>query len=110
MIVGAGSPTIRQWDFVTNPVLSRHYPRQISIDFVQKEVEVHVNIRFKALVEDADLLNISGLNPFSQWVARTFIARPTYFRVIADYKGDITEHGKVTVIEGECLYEIMGFE
>ena len=110
MIVGSGSPTIRQGDFVTHPVLSRHYPRQISIDFVQKEVEAHLRIQFKSLVEDVDLLTISESNPFYQWVARTFIARPTYFRVIASYKGDITEHGKVTPIEGECLYEIMGFE
>lgn len=110
MIVGAGSPTIRQWDFVTHPVLKRHYPRQISIDFAQQEVEAHLRIQFKALVEDVDLLTISELNPFSQWVAKTFIARPTYFRVIANYNGKITEHGKVTPIEGECLYEIMGFE
>jgi uncharacterized membrane protein len=108
--VGAGSPTIRQWDFVTHPVLKRHYPRQISIDFAEGEVEAHLNIRFNALVEDVDLLTAADLNPFSQWVARTFIARPTYFRVIAKYSGNIIEHGKVTPLEGECLYEIMGFE
>jgi hypothetical protein len=101
---------IRQWDFVTHPVLKRHYPTKISIDFAEGEVEAHLNIRFKALVEDVDLLTVAELNPLSQWIARTFIARPTYFRVIASYKGDITEHGKVTPIEGECLYEIMGFE
>ena len=110
MIVGTGSPTIRQWDFDTHPVLKRHYPTKISIDFAEGEVEAHLNIRFKALVEDVDLLTVAELNPFSQWVARTFIARPIYFRVIASYKGDITEYGKVTPIEGECLYEIMGFE
>ena len=110
IIVGTGSPTIRQWDFVTHPVLKRHYPRELSIDFVEGEVQAHLSIRFKALVEDVDLLTAAELNPFSQWIARTFIARPTYFRVIANYKGDIIEHGKVTPIEGECLYEIMGFE
>jgi len=110
IIVGAGSPTIRQWDFVTHPVLKRHYPRQISIDFAEGEVEVHLHIQFNSLVEDVDLLTTAELNPFSQWVARTFIARPTYFRVIARYNGNISEHGKVTPLEGECLYEIMGFE
>ena len=110
MIVGAGSPTIRQWDFVTHPVLKRHYPRQISIDFAEQNVEAHLRIQFKTLAEDVDLLTISELSTFSQWVARTFVARPTYFRVIAIYKGEITEQGKVTPIEGECLYEIMGFE
>jgi hypothetical protein len=110
MIVGTGSPTIRQWDFVTHPVLKRHYPKQISIDFEEVGVGAHLNIQFKALVQDVDLLTAAELNPFSQWIARTFIARPTYFRVIASYKGDIIEHGKVTPIEGECLYEIMGFE
>jgi hypothetical protein len=110
IIIGTGSPTIRQWDFVTHPVLKRHYPKQISIDFEEGGVGAHLNIQFKALVEDVDLLTATELNPFSQWIARTFIARPTYFRVIASYKGDITEHGKVTPIEGECLYEIMGFE
>lgn len=110
MIVGTGSPTIRQWDFVTHPALKRHYPTKISIDFAEGEVQAHINIQFKALVEDVDLLTATELNPFSQWVARTLIARPTYFRVIASYKGDITERGKVTPLEGECLYEIMGFE
>jgi hypothetical protein len=53
---------------------------------------------------------VTGLNPFARWIARTFMARPSYFRIIASsYKGNITEHGKVTPIEGECLYEIMGF-
>ncbi len=110
MIVGAGSPTIRQWDFVTHPVLKRHYPTKVSIDFAGGEVQAHLNIRFKYLAEDVDLLTVADLNPFSRWIASTFIARPTYFRIIANYKGDIIEQGKVTSIEGECLYEIMGFE
>jgi hypothetical protein len=110
MIVGTGSPTIRQWDFVTHPVLQRHYPRQISIDFTQNEVEAHLHITLKALVEDVDLLTVSGLNPITQWIARTFVTRPTYFRVIADYDGTITEYGNTTPIKGECLYEVMGFE
>jgi hypothetical protein len=110
IIVGTASPTIRQWDFVTHPVLKRHYPKQIRIDFEEGGVGAHLNIQFKAMVEDVDLLTATELNPFFQWIARTFIARPTYFRIIASYKGNITEYGKVTPIEGECLYEIMGFE
>jgi hypothetical protein len=110
MIVGAGSPTIRQWAYVTHPVLKRHYPRHISIDFTEGDVEAHLNIEFKALVEDVDLLMATELSPFSQWIARTFIARPTYFRVIAKYSGNIIERGKATPLEGECLYEVMGFE
>ena len=110
MIVGTGSPTTRQWDFVTHPLLKRHYPRQIRIDFAEEGVEAHLHIRFNTLVEDVDLLQASTLNPVTRWFTRTFIARPTYFRIIASYKGEITERGKVTPIEGECLYEIMGFE
>jgi hypothetical protein len=110
MIVGSGSPTIRQWDFVTHPVLRRHYPKQISIDFSQNNVEAHIQIRFKALVEDVDLLTVSGLSNPVQWIARTFVARPTYFRVIADYDGSITENGTTSPLKGECLYEVMGFE
>jgi len=110
IIVGAASPTVRQRDFATHPVLKRHYPKQVLIDFEEGGVGAHLNIRFKALVEEVDLLTVAGLNPFSQWIARTFIARPVYFRIIADYQGDIIEHGKATPIAGECLYEIMGFE
>jgi hypothetical protein len=110
VIVGTGSPTIRQWDFVTHPVLKRHYPRQISIDFSQNNVEAHIQIRLKALVEEVDLLTVSGLSNPIQWIARTFVARPTYFRFIADYDGIITENGTTTPFKGECLYEVMGFE
>jgi hypothetical protein len=110
MIVGAGSPTVRQGDFVTHPVLKRHYPRQVSVDFAEGGVEAHLNIQFKALVEDIDLLASAELNPFSRWITRMFIARPAYFRIIAGYKGNINEHGKVTPLEGECLYEIVEFE
>lgn len=110
MIVGTGSPTIRQWDFVTHPVLKRHYPRQISIDFSQNNVEAHIQIKLKALVEEVDLLTVSELSNPVQWIARTFVARPTYFRVIADYDGIITENGNTTPFKGECLYEVMGFE
>jgi hypothetical protein len=110
MVVGSGSPTIRQWDFVTHPILKRHYPRQISIDFSQNNVEAHIQIKFKTLVEDVDLLTVSGLSNPVQWIARTFVARPTYFRVIADYDGSITENGNTSPLKGECLYEVMGFE
>ena len=110
VIVGTGSPTIRQWDFVTHPVLKRHYPRQISIDFSQDNVEAHIQIRLKALVEEVDLLTVSGLSNPIQWIARTFVARPTYFRFIADYDGIITENATTTPFKGECLYEVMGFE
>jgi hypothetical protein len=110
IIVGTGSPTIRQWYFVTHPVLQRHYPRQISIDFSQNNVEAHIQIKLKALVEEVDLLTVSGLSNPVQWIARTFVTRPTYFRVIADYDGIITENGNTTPLKGECLYEVMGFE
>jgi hypothetical protein len=110
IIVGAGSPTIRQWDFVTHPALKRHYPRKVSIDFAEGGVETHLQIQFQTLVEDVDLLTTSSLNPLSRWFLRTFIARPAYFRVIASYKGHITENGKLTPLEGECLYETVEFE
>jgi hypothetical protein len=61
-------------------------------------------------VEQADLLAASGLNPFTQWVARTFVTRPAYFRVIADYSGNIVDGGISIRIEGESLYEVMGLE
>jgi hypothetical protein len=110
IIVGTGSPIIRQWDFVMHPELMRYYPRQISVDFNQGGVQASIKIRYKALVEDNDLLMAFKMNSFSRWFARTFIARPSYFRIIADYKGDITEQGRTTHLEGECLYEIVEFE
>jgi len=110
IIVGTGSPAISQHDFVTHPGLKRHYPRQIRIDYARDETEVHLTITCKALVEEVDLLTVSALNPFVQWIARTFIARPVYFRIIADFEGTIRDNGIEDSISGECLYEIMGFE
>ena len=108
IIAGSGSPTIIQSDFETHPVLRRHYPKKITIDFSHKGVQAHVTIRQKAVVEDVDLLTVSGFNGFTQWFVRTFFARPTYFRIIADYDGTIIENGRSVAINGECLYEIMG--
>jgi hypothetical protein len=110
IIVGTGSPTIRQFDYVTHPELKRHYPRQIYIDHTEKGVEAHIQIHFRTLVEDVDILTVSNLNPFTQWFARTFVTRPTYFRIIADYNGSIVDHGIFIPIKGECLYEVMGLE
>ena len=110
MIVGAGNPAIRQWSFETHPVLKRHYPRQIAISYDSKDVQVSVNIKKKRLVEEVDLLEIAGYKGFLHWLIKTFIARPTYFRVIADFDGKIIIGGNVDVISGECLYEAMGFE
>ena len=110
VIVGSGSPTIMQWDFATHPVLKRHYPRQVRIRFSQGDITADILIRHKALVEDVDLLSVSGLNPITQWLARTFIARPTYFRIIADYEGAITRGDAMDVISGECMSEVMGFQ
>ncbi len=110
MIVGTGSPRIREYDYVMHPALKRWYPTRIDIDFSRDDVSVSVQIRLKALVEEVDLLTLSGLGRFGQWAARTFVERPTYFRVIADYTGSIEEAGSRTHISGECLYEVMGFE
>jgi len=110
MIVGTGSPTIRQSDYTTHPELKRHYPQQIDIDHTESGVETHIQIRFKTLVEDVDMLTVSGLNPITQWFARTFVTRPTYFRIIADYSGTIVDNGASIPIAGECLYEVMGLE
>jgi hypothetical protein len=110
MIVGTGSPAILQADFETHPVLQRPYPKRIDIDYSDEKVEAHIGIRFIRLVEDVDMLALSGLDAFTQWVARSFFARPTYFRVIAEYDGDIVEAGVPSHIAGECLYEVMGFE
>ncbi|MEA3470327.1 MAG: hypothetical protein U9R24_01260 [Thermodesulfobacteriota bacterium] len=110
VITGTGSPTIRQWDFETHPVLKRYYPKRVSIDFDDDGVKTHIDITFKGLVENVDLLTVSGLGGFMQWLVRTFIARPNYFRVIADYEGTIETEGVKDTISGECLYEIMGFE
>ena len=62
----------------------------------------------RMLLENRDLIAETGLNPFKQWIARTFIARPAYFRIIADYEGTIVDGGVATPVKGECLYEIMG--
>jgi len=110
VLVGAGSPTIRQSDFVTHPVLQRHYPRQVEIRFNEGGVKADIHIRYKALVEEIDLLTVSDLNGFTQWIARTFVARPTYFRVMGDFTGTITRDGKSDAISGECMYELMGFQ
>ncbi|MBN2538516.1 MAG: hypothetical protein JXB09_00540 [Deltaproteobacteria bacterium] len=110
VITGTGSPSIRQWDFVTHPVLERYYPKRISIDFEDDGVKAHINITYKRLVENVDLLLVSGLSRVTQWLSRTFITRPHYFRVIADYEGTIETNGIKDRISGECLYEIMGFK
>jgi len=110
IIAGTGSPTIRQFDYVTHPELKRHYPRRIDIDHAENGVEAHIQIRFRTLVEDVDMLTVSGLNSFTQWFARTFVTRPTYFRVIADYSGTIVDNGVSVPVKGECLYEVMGLE
>lgn len=110
MIVGTGSPTIRQENFVTDPVLGRHYPSKITVDFENGGTKAHIDITLKAVVENVDLLTMSDLNPVAQWAARTFIFKPTYFRVIADYEGTIEYDGITDDISGECLYEVMGFE
>lgn len=110
VLVGSGSPTIRQSDFATHPGLKRHYPRRVDITFNEGGVKADIHIRYRALVEEVDLLTVSNLNGFTQWIARTFVARPTYFRVMGDFDGTVTRDGKQERISGECLYELMGFQ
>jgi len=93
-----------------HPVLGHPYPRLIEIDHANGGVETHLRIRCRALVEELDLLAVSGMGPFGQWVARTFIARPMYCRAIAGFEGEIVEDGVPHPISGECLYEVMSFE
>ncbi len=108
MLAGVNGATIRQMDFVTDPERQRFYPRYVDIDYADKGIEAHIKLRHKAVVENRDLLEASGLSSFTQWFFRTFISRPTYFRIIADYEGTVVENGVTVPLKGECLYEIMG--
>jgi hypothetical protein len=110
VIIGSGSPAIRQWDFETHPELKRHYPTQVSISYDAEETSANIQIKKKRLVEDVDLLEIAGYDGFLHWLIKTFISQPTYFRVIADYEATIQKNGSTETISGECLYEVMGFE
>ncbi|MDA8403125.1 MAG: hypothetical protein M0Z56_02865 [Desulfobacteraceae bacterium] len=110
MILGSGSPAIRQWDFETHPDLKRHYPRQVEISYDSKDVSVRIHMTKKRLVEEVDLVEIAGYRGVLNWLIRTFVARPSYFRIIADYEATITNGDCSDKISGECLYEVMGFE
>lgn len=110
LIIGTGSPVIKQWNFATHPVYNRHYPQDISIDFVHEGKEAHIRIHCTALVEDLDLLDRAPFNPVFKWFIRTFIARPCYFRMMSQYEGSIIENGKISKIKGDCLYEKASFE
>lgn len=110
IIVGTGSPAIRQWDFETHPVLKRYYPRGIALTYTKGKDSIDLRIKKHHLVEEVDLLSIGGYKGISHWFIQTFIARPAYFRVMAEYEGTITVDGKSDLISGECLYEVMSFE
>jgi len=110
IIVGSGSPAIRQWDFETHPELKRHYPKQVAIIYDSDETSARIQITKKKLVEEVDLLKIAGYDGFLHWLISNFISRPTYFRVIADYEATIQNEGSTETVSGECLYEVMGFE
>ncbi len=110
MIIGTGNPAVRQGDFAVHPALGRPYPRLIEIQYAAGGVETRLRITCRTIVEDIDLLTVSGMDAFGQWIARTFIARPCYYRIIADYEGEIVENGSAHPIRGECLYEVMNFE
>jgi hypothetical protein len=110
IIVGTGSPTISQSNFVTDSHLGRHYPRGIEIEFEEGEIKTHIQVRHKHTVEAVDLLPESDYNFFTRWLIRTFVARPSYFRIIAEYEGVISESGVKNKITGECIYEVMVFE
>jgi hypothetical protein len=110
MLVGSGSPYVRQSDFTTHPVLKRHYPRLVEIGFNDGYIQADIHIRCKTLVEEVDLLTVSDMNAFSQWLVPSFIARHSYFRVMADYHGTIIQGSRKDRISGQCLYEVMGFQ
>jgi len=110
LIVGSGSPTIRQWDYETHPGLGRHFPRQVEIEYDGDGIQAKLHVRKKRLVEDVDLIKYAGYDGISRWLIRTFFARPTYFRIIAEFDGSIRVDGEEDAIAGECLYEVMGFE
>ncbi len=110
IILGAGNPTITQEDFVLHPRLKRHYPRRIAIYHSDGDTEVALTITLRNLAEEVDLLEDSGMNSFSQWITRTFVARPSYFRVSADFEGFVRRGNVKDRLSGECLYEVMIFE
>jgi hypothetical protein len=110
ILVGTGSPEIRQKDFAVHPTLKRFYPRLVSIRYDHQGVKIDITIHYKGLAEEVDLLTVSNYHPFVQWIARTFFARPTYFRVLAEYNGTITASGIDDRISGQCIYELMGFK
>jgi hypothetical protein len=109
ILVGSGSPCITQSDFALHPGLKRPWPRQVDIEFEEGSTRADICIRGKTLLEEVDLLALSGMRPTTQRLIRALIARPSYFRVSADHEGSIVCDGRKEKISGECIYEIMGF-
>lgn len=110
MIVGSGSPTIRQWNFKTHDRLKRFYPRDLSVSYNGDEVSANLHISQKELVDSINLLEAAGYPAIFRWPIQWFIARPSYFRIIGEFRGEIVVDGKKEFISGECLYEVMEFD
>ncbi len=110
MLVGSGSPAIRQWKFRTHKELKRYYPRRLSIVYEDENISADIEIARKELVEAVNLLKAGGYPAIVRWPIQWFVARPSYFRVIGDYEGEIMIDGKVDNISGQCLYEVMEFD
>ena len=110
MILGTGSPTIRQRDLITHPAIKRFYPGKVDVSYLSKDVSVDIRITKTGLIEDIDLLSIAGYKGVTHWLIRNLVARPAYFRIMAEYEGAVTVNGSTDVIAGNCLYEVMTFE
>ncbi len=110
MLLGTGSPAISQRDFATHPTIRRFYPREVDIAYSSEDISVDIRIFTTRMVEDVDLLAIAGYKGVSHWLIANLIARPAYFRIMAEYEGTITINGETEAISGSSIYEVMTFE
>ena len=106
---GIGNPEISKSGYTYDKELGRSYPELIEINFVDEKEHTAVKIKIekKELVEKIDLLEPKEFGKFVHKFVRTFITRPSYFRIVAEFEGYIQHENSKEEIAGTSLYEVM---
>ena len=106
VILSTGEYEFIQDAFEYNPTAKHRFPKEISIRIPN---QLDINLKMKVILEAQDMLD--NFNPFLRFIAKNFLRiKPGYFRLVSDFKVEVTREGELKSESGTTLHEIVLFK
>ena len=96
-------------DYGPDPTGEQWYPKKVNCTFGERDVKGSLEFAPKKVLETDDMMKDMKIPDWAVGPIGKYIARPIYFRLLSDYRGEIDLGGEHLGVSGETIIEYMVF-